>query len=171
MKELSWRKPPKLSVEQLVLYNNTWTEHSWSWHAFLPVFYCFLVINVFDLNFSWSPRNEGDAWAPFTIYTLRYSLNPCCSCSATHLEGWGNIRVLQLRARGEFPWMVPEAVRESWGPRWPLWHARCWVLPCPVDTLPKYIFQNYIFIVSFLCRTLKVAGKEKRGVKTNFPLQ
>jgi hypothetical protein len=33
-------------------------------HASLPVFYCFLVLNVFDLNFSWSPRDVGDAWPP-----------------------------------------------------------------------------------------------------------
>jgi hypothetical protein len=39
-------------------------------HASLPVFFCSLVLNVFDLNFSWSPRNE--AWAYFTGNTLWY---------------------------------------------------------------------------------------------------
>jgi hypothetical protein len=41
-------------------------------HASLPVFYRSLELNVFDLNFSWSPRNEGVARASFTINTLWY---------------------------------------------------------------------------------------------------
>ncbi len=36
------------------------------------VFYCSLVLNEFYLNFSWSPRDEGDARASFTVNTLWY---------------------------------------------------------------------------------------------------